>query len=372
MSKYHREYLANGKSVKASTLHGLPWWAPGMDIDALHAVKALYDGFIPFEDVHQQLAGWEPEVTGLLDESDTIKLIREGWAGDDLVRKLQDSQAKITDHKAIKTPEGRAVIGIDHAVHLFGQWLTGTIREVVGDEAQILSSGNLDQMMQAWVCIARPEPKTGPAGIQHSSMLTFSSSYNGTMKTQINQNTVLPICDNTVSWAREQGTAFRHSKNSNQKLGTYRNVTQALIDGETQFELILEDLTSTKATDNKFGKFLDRYLGVDDDDTERTMKRKQRVKREIDELRVNDPRVAPWADTQFGWLQAVNTWEQHRSIIRNTTGDKQIEDRELRAMRVYEDRMKVLKSNVVTDDQRALLISNEILDKGHKAQFAMA
>lgn len=349
MSKYTYEYLA--KNVKASTFGGtrLPWWAKGDE-------PCLYPGPIPFEDVQAQLASWEPSISRMLDEDLIVQLVHEGWAGPDLIEKMKE--ARVASHKLIKTDEGSGVIGIEHALHLYGVWLTGTIAEVLGDDAVIVSSGLLDNKMQAWVCIERPEVVDGPGGVQFAPNITFSTSLNGTLSSQINQSTTLPICDNTMTLARSQGLAFKHTGRSGSKLGTYRGVAQALVQGQTDFTKILDDLLSTEVTDKDYSNFLDALFPESDEDTPRKRNRSQRVKQDITQLYKGDHRVQAWKGTAFGVVQAVNTYQQHLSQLRNTTG-YEMDDTNLRAMRNYGERMKNVRGE--TADEHVVRVLRDTL-----------
>jgi phage/plasmid-like protein (TIGR03299 family) len=345
MSKETYEWLAsNVLAGFQGEKHNRPVWWHSLAERQGHAPRT-WENEVPFEAVQSHLAGWEPTVHELFDADMT----------------------RIDSHKLIRTPDGQAVIGIDHALHLYGTWLTGTIRECIGDEAQISSAGLLAKRMQAWVTIERPEATEGPGGVRFSPFITFSTSLDGSMASQINQNTQLPVCDNTLGLARGQNLAFRHTKNSGDKLGAYRAVTMALVQGQTDFAQILESLLSEKVSDTQFTKVLDALSPVRQEDTPVKRTRSQRKRQEITELYRRDPRVTEWTGTAFGVVQAVNTWNQHMSQLRNASGIE-MSDTDLRAQRNYTDRMKFQKGQ--SADEKTVSILRDVLDTGHKRQFA--
>lgn len=345
MSNETYEWLAsNVLAGFQGAQHNRPVWWHSLAERQGHAPRT-WENEVPFEVVHEHLAGWEPTVHELFDAD----------------------MNKVDTHKLIRTPDGQAVIGIDHALHLFGTWLTGTVRECVGDEAQISSAGLLAKRMQAWVTIERPQVVNGPGGVAFSPFITFSTSLDGSMASQINQNTQLPICDNTLGLARGQNLAFRHTKNSDNKLGTYREVTTALLQGQTDFSKILESLLSEKVSDTQFGKVLDALVPQHAEDAPAKRTRSQRKRQEITELYRRDPRVTEWTGTAFGVVQAVNTWNQHMSQLRNGSGIE-MTDTDLRAMRNYSDRMKFQKGQ--SEDEKTVSILKNVLDVGHQRVFA--
>jgi phage/plasmid-like protein (TIGR03299 family) len=347
MTTHSYEWLANKvlAGFQAPGFNRPVWWH--RLAEAQGHTPRTWPGAVPFEVVHEHLAGWEPTISELFDAD----------------------MNKVTSHKLVRTPDGSAVIGIDHVLHLYGTWLTGTVKECLGDEAQISSAGLLNNDMQAWVTIERPEVATGPAGIKFSPFITFSTSLDGSLSTQINQNTQLPICDNTMNMARGQGVAFKHTSNSASRLGTYREVTMALLQGETDFRAILESLVTEEVSNKQFSKFLDKLVPVSDEDKPAKRTRSERKRQEITQLYRKDSRVTEWTGTAFGVVQAVNTWNQHMSQLRNTSGIE-MTDTDLRAMRNYSDRLRGPKAGVLTEDEKTVKLLEDILDTGHKTQFA--
>src|SRR5215475_11388575 len=94
-----------------------PWWATGNEPN-------LYEGPVPMARVQELLTGWEvvtePVFDGDMNPLRTHKLVR-----------------------ASDTNEIISVVGIDHAIHKYSDWLTGTVVETVGDDVQVSSAGLL-------------------------------------------------------------------------------------------------------------------------------------------------------------------------------------------------------------------------------------
>jgi phage/plasmid-like protein (TIGR03299 family) len=335
-----------------------PWWAKYAEREG-HTPN-LFDGPVPMDRVHTLLASWTPKTTRVLDEEDVIELIKQGHAGADLIRMITESCREGT-HKLVKADDNNdrlGLVGVDSVLHTYREWLTDTVTECVGDEAQISSAGLLRNRAQAWVQIERPETAVGPAGVKFSPYVTLSTSLDASMATQINQNTTMTICDNTLSVTRGQGLSFKHTSGSSSKLGVYRGVMSAIMQGEHDFRAVLERLLAEQVSDDAFDKFVAALVPIADDDLPAKKTRSNRKRQQITDLYRTDERVAQWKGSAFGALQAVNTWDQHMSRLVNRTG-VEMDDTNLRAMRNYADRMRAPKGE--TSDQATMRVLHAVL-----------
>jgi phage/plasmid-like protein (TIGR03299 family) len=319
MSKETYEWLS--KNVLAGFAETRrPWWANGAASEG-HTLN-LFPGAVPMDEVMNLIASWEP-ITESLYTAD---------------------MELVTTHKLVRASDSKehiAVIGADAATHTYREWLTGTVTEVVGDDAQVSSSGLLRNRAQAWVQIERPETAVGPDGIQFSPYVVLSTSLDGSLASQINQNTQMVICDNTLEIGRDQGLATRikHTSRSTGRLGQYRGVMQRIMQGENDFREELERELAITVDDNQFSRFIESFIPIDNDDKPAKKTRSERKRQEISQLYRDDPRVTAWKGTEFGVVQAVNTWNQHMSQLRNATG-YEMDDTNLRAMRNYAERLR--------------------------------
>lgn len=314
-----------------------PWWKRHAESEG--HVPNLFPAAVPMEKVYELIASWTPIEEGLysadMEEIPTHKLIR-----------------------ASDTKEIISVVGKDRATHSYRDWLVGTVTECVGEQAQVSSAGLLKKRAQAWVQIERPETAVGPDGILFSPYVTLSTSLDSSLSTQINENTQMTICDNTLRITRGQGLAFKHTKNSGQKLGDYRSIMSAIMRGESEFRRELERQLSVKVSDEDFDRFLDFLVPVSDDDLPAKKTRSQRKRQEITSLYREDERAARWQGTLFGGVQAVNTWNTHMSQLHNGTGIE-MDDTNLRAMREYGQRLRPLKGD--SPDQETVKLLEAVL-----------
>lgn len=330
-----------------------PWWLRLAQREG-HDPRT-WDGPVPLDEVKKLLCGWQPVVSGLSDEQAVVSAVKAGLFGDDLLRVIEN--ARLSSHKLVKANDDGSqlgVIGGETATHTYQEWLVGTVEEcVVADELEVSSAGLLKGRSQAWIQIERPASAYGAGGIQFSPYVTLSTSLDSSLASQINQNTQMTICDNTLRLTRGQGVSFRHTSRSQSKLGTYRGVMNAIMQGETDFKEVLERLLAEEVSEKRFSRFLDALIPTEEDETPRKKARSDRRKQAITELYRNDPRVQDWRGTAFGVVQAVNTYEQHLSQLRNTTGIE-LSDTDLRAMKNYGDRLAPQHGE--TSDERTIRI----------------
>lgn len=340
-----------------------PWWADSAELQG-HQLN-LFSGEVPMERVEELLTSWTPYEVPLLDgDSFEDKLVTLYDADMKPVQAIRAADiSPVETHKLIKASDNRqrmAVVGADYAVHAYRDWLTGTVQECTGDEAQVSSAGLLRNRAVAWVQIERPDSAVGPDGIKFSPHVVLSTSLDYTYPSQINQNTQVVICDNTLEIGRGQGLASRikHTKNSGLRLGDHRSVMTAIMQGESDFRAELERQLAIQVDDTAFARFLESFVPIAEDDIPAKKTRSERKRQEITQLYRGDPRVAAWKGTEFGVVQAVNTWQTHMSQLRNMTGFE-MDDTNLRAMRNYAQRLTPAKGE--TPDQLTVKMLESVL-----------
>jgi phage/plasmid-like protein (TIGR03299 family) len=343
---------------------GEPWWAKYAKAEG-HELH-LYENEVPFEDAEQLLAGWEPQPVGLLDEDTVRDAINAGLTGDDLIRALDP--ARLDTHKLLKASDTRErmdVTSIEYNPHLYRNWLTGTVKECIGDDVIIKSAGMFQNRNQAFVNIERPDSAVGPDGIKFSPFISLSTSYNRTMASLINQNTQLAVCDNTLRIAQGQGLAskIRHTSLSHLRLGEHRGVAARLAAGETDFRAELERELAVKVSDIEFSRFIDKFVPIDEvNDHPKKKARSERVRQELTQLYNSpDERIQGWRGTEFGVVQTVNTWQQHMSQLKNGT-KYEMDDTNLRAMRNYAQMLRPMKDkHGDSPDERTVKVLESVL-----------
>ncbi len=93
------------------------------------------------------------------------------------------------------------------------------------------------------------------------------------------------------------------------------------------FAAEVEQLCNTTVTDAQWQAFLDRHVPPVDPRTGRLLEGRaltlaDRKRETLDRLYRHDDRVAPWAGTAHGVLQAVNTYEHHEGTVRGDRNER--------------------------------------------------
>lgn len=131
---------------------------------------------------------------------------------------------------------------------------------------------------------------------------SWTTSYKG-VETRV-------VCDNTAETARgERGGKGMYSRkntiHNRLNVEKAREAVRIFFEGFQSRAKEVEQLMGTKVTEAEF----DRVMAI--------LSKRPNTRSAIKGLYVSDPRVAPWAGTSWGVLQAVNTFHHHYGIVRN-------------------------------------------------------
>ena len=123
--------------------------------------------------------------------------------------------------------------------------------------------------------------------------------------------------------AKSHQHKVRHSSNSLGQLGAVRD-RLGLVVARTgdAFAAEVERLTAEYVSDATWTRFVRALTGVEDkpEGRSRSLAESQIVK--LDELWHNDPRVAPWKNSAYGIVAAVNTAQQWELTVRGDRGER--------------------------------------------------
>jgi phage/plasmid-like protein (TIGR03299 family) len=288
-----------------------------------------YPGFIPIEDVVRRLFDWEP-LTGDV-TSTAISL--------DGVLQVKDPS-----RKAILRPPG--VLGADdqggimgiftqgYQGHSYKQWLLAEVANILDDGLGITAAALLAQAGVAFVEVSVPDTVTTPSGIEFRPNLLAATSYNGSLSTTYKKTANNSVCDNTMAVAlRFVGEVFRvrHTRHSTLKLAEVRDALAIVHTMAEEFTEQVEQLTNVSVSEGDWAAFLDSLAPIPEAQGRgRTMALNKRDA--LERLWNSDPRVAPWRNTAWGTIQAVNTYSHHlesvrgksrqeRNMLRSITGE---------------------------------------------------
>jgi phage/plasmid-like protein (TIGR03299 family) len=263
-----------------------------------------YVGAIPVADVHRRLFDWSA-VEGLI----TATSMSEDGV-------LVNSDNRF---KAIMRSDSGEILGIfkdTYRVHQFDEWLLQNVASLLDADLQIGSAGLLRGGAQAWVQIEMEETLS-VRGVEFRPFLTAATSHDGSLATTYVTGAQVVVCDNTLAAGLANADAklkVRHSVNSMSKLGDARDALGIVYSVADAFTAEVEALMEQRVTNPRFSKFVSAYTNP-----ENAEKRSPQMETKADVLQKlwkDDERVAPWKNTAYGVVAAVNTYVHHEGSVR--------------------------------------------------------
>jgi phage/plasmid-like protein (TIGR03299 family) len=289
-----------------------------------------YPGFIPVEDVRRRLFGWHAVEADIVATALTANGVvssgqpcpacnATGYTDGKKRNKCRpcDGIGRLTGgFKAIVRDDNGYVLGVPKdgwQIHQYDEWLLENVSQILDDELGIGNAVLLKNGRVACVQVEVPENIVTPSGVEFRPFLLAATSFDGSLATTYKRCVTNVVCDNTMAAGLgEKGEVFKvkHSRYSALKLGEAREAVAVVHTIADDFAAEVEELTNTTVTDAQWTKFLDETIPVPTEDgrskTIATNKREGLVN-----LWDNDLRVAPWRNTAWGVVQAVNTAQHH-------------------------------------------------------------
>lgn len=281
-----------------------------------------YRGPIPVDDVRRRLFDWEavsrPIAVEQVAELETMTHLNEFG--------IPSRWSTISEKQAICRSDTGAVMGIftnGYTMHQYDKWLVDTVANIVDDELSISSAGLLRGGAIAWVEVSVPESVTTPEGVEFRPNLLATTSFDGSIATTFKRTITDVVCDNTREAAlSEWGQTFKvkHSRYSRAKLAEARDALEIVHTLADDFVAEIAQMCAIKVGDRDWERFLEAYVPTHKENGGLVSGRAATLannKREtLRMLYRGDDRVAPWAGTAHGVIQAVNTWEHHYAVVR--------------------------------------------------------
>ena len=270
-----------------------------------------YPGPIPVADVERRLFHWDAVsrrvAVELPADLATMTHLPSGTS--------RCAGSAVEDKQAISRDDTDQVMGIftpGYAMHQYREWLLTTVADILDDDLSISSAGLLRGGAVAWVEVSVPESITTPEGVEFRPNLLATTSFDGSIATTFKRTVTDVVCDNTREAAlAEQGQTYKvsHSRNSRAKLAAAREALAMVHTLADDFAPRWPTLRHHRHRED-WERFLDSYVprirnGLA---AHRQGADSGRAKRDtLNRLYRRDHRVAPWAGTAHGVLQAVNT-----------------------------------------------------------------
>lgn len=304
MSKETQKWLDENTLIGFTKDRGNAWhWREG--------ANNHFSSAVPLERV-RQLFGWEPVTLPY-----TFM-----WEGN----------TRTTDRISVHRGDNGDLMGVfkdGYEPHAYNEWLVERVESILdtrkrADGLQIGSAGLLKNGAIAWVSVEVPKAIDIPmVGEQIRPSLTAATSFDGTVATTYKRLFTRIVCDNTFEMGMAEKLSgystvkVKHTRTSKGRLNLLTTQDALGIMAGMSDEIIAEvtTLAQTEVPKRKWSDFLDVHVPLPTDKGRGlTMAETKRDK--LNTLYSTDTRVAPWAGTAWGVLQAVNTYNQHLAIVR--------------------------------------------------------
>jgi phage/plasmid-like protein (TIGR03299 family) len=329
MSRETSEWLNGNIMVGFTKERGNAWWDRNNGQGkTTNGNPNHFEGAVPTELVLSDLFPWEP-ITAPLFARFAPELTADGVSP---AREVA-VPGKVGVFRS-DTGELMGVHGEDYVPHSYRRWLIDAVASIIDTskgDLGIGSAGVLRGGSVGWVQIDAPESLTTPEGVEYRPHILATTSLDGSIATTYGRCTTIVVCDNTRDAALGQiergggGYVVKHTKHSELRIMEAREALGILHqDGETFAQQVAE-LSAVKVSARQFGKFLDGWAPMPTADGNgkldaRAVTVAEKKREAVTTLYRSDPRVAPWTRTGFGVLQAVNTYNQHMTQIRDGSG----------------------------------------------------
>lgn len=267
---------------------------------------------VPVEDVRRRLFHWEAV---------------EGNVQSTVL--LPDGVLTITDpeRKTIIRPDTQQILGIfksGYRIHQFDEWLLEQVEGLLDDDLGVGSAGLLKGGAVAFVSIEIPDSITTPEGVEFRPNLLAVTSHDGSLSTTYQRVVTNVVCDNTMSAALSeagQRIKVKHSKYSKVKLTDAREALAIVHTISEDFAAEVAALTAIKVPEADWRRFLDALAPVPEEDgRSKTMATNKR--NVLTKLWNTDLRVAPWKNTAWGVVQAINTATHHEFTVHGDRSER--------------------------------------------------
>lgn len=287
-----------------------------------HGVTAHYADAIPTTDVRTKLFGWNAvEVAVYADFGD---------------RKLE-----IPGKKALVRDDLGIVLGVPsekYAVHQYNDSLVSGVEKIIGGDLAISAAGYTGNGAKAWISVSLRDTVTTAEGVEFLPFLNAIGSHDSTISTSYKRSVLNMVCNNMIGQLRREKTntvKVRHTVHSALHLETAQQALAILAQTEDDFSRQVRELCEQEVTATEWAKFVETYVPLAEDAQPGRSRTLVENKREgLHSLYRSDERVAPWAGTAWGVLQAVNTYDHHFATVK---GAERAERNQERALTDYYD-----------------------------------
>lgn len=243
----------------------------------------------------------------------------------------------VENRKAIVRTDTGAVFGIfsqdGYKIHQPREWCYERLNELLDGGLNVGSAVLLKGGAVAAVQAELDETMVGPEGIEHRPFLTAATSHDGSLATTYIAGSQVVVCDNTLQAALASAVLrkkVRHSTNSLVRIDEVRDDLGLIVAqiGDA-IDQELKALTSRYVSDEQWQAFTRAYAGLDAAKPGRSETMAQGKIDTLNRLWIGDERVAPWKNSAYGVVAAVNTAVHHEFTVK---GMERLERNQIRTL----------------------------------------
>jgi phage/plasmid-like protein (TIGR03299 family) len=180
-------------------------------------------------------------------------------------------------------------------------------------EIQIETAGSLKDGRWVWA-----QAKIGDDitidGDGHGQYLTVATSHDGSLAFTAYPTFVRIVCANTFSAAYSTKTVaykVRHTQNAQMLVEEARRALDLVFHDGEKFAADVERLMNMTVTDKYYAELLDKLVPLPEEgEKSKAWNRRVTERAGISNLYFQSPTVLPYKNTAWGWVNAVNEWEQ--------------------------------------------------------------
>lgn len=263
---------------------------------------------VPVEAVLERLFSW--------DAIEAPLVVRYRSGGSD----KNPRYAEIVDptRKAIIQPVTQTILGVHHnsyEMHQFQRWLIEITEQILGDTIKIGSVGKLRRDALAWLSAEVPETIKTKEGVEFFPKLLAVTAHDGTTASRWSGHCNIVMCDNTLStgMTEHDGSIFRvrHTRHSEARVMDAHEALDIMHTMSDDFAREVAALCGTRVSEQQFDRFIETVVPLPEDEG-RARTNAQAKHAILTRLWREDERVAPWKNTAWGALMAIDTagrWE---------------------------------------------------------------
>uniref|UniRef100_A0AAU7J8I9 DUF932 domain-containing protein n=2 Tax=unclassified bacterial viruses TaxID=12333 RepID=A0AAU7J8I9_9VIRU len=269
------------------------------------------------------LEGYDNHFEGAIPESRMLDLMSYPLAeGVPTVTVLSEdgvSTYEATGHKGIVRVDTGEVFKFfreGYQIHQPREWLVQNLDTLTHGGLQLAAGLLLRGGAVASVQAELEGTREAAEGVKHRPYITAATSMDGSMATTYLVGTRLWVCDNTLTYALAESDALRHKvRHSSKSLGRMGEVRANLglvVEevGDT-IDREIARLTSEYVSDSRWAEFTKAFTGINPDKPGKALTNAERKIADLNRMWAHDDRVAPWKNSAWGVLAAVNTAEHH-------------------------------------------------------------